>query len=85
MMQARPEWRNFDAVLAAVKDARSAFEQYHAMLLAEEMLDDLDAGQRQRLGEVIRGERGLRFRRDGYRWSLSERILVSLGKRSGGS
>ena len=85
MMQARPEWRNFDAVLAAVKDARSAFEQYHAMLLAEEMLDDLDAGQRQRLGEVIRGERGLRFRRDGDRWSLSERILVSLGKRSGGS
>ena len=85
MMQAKPELRNFDAMIEAIKDSRSAFEQYHAMLLAEEMLDELDARQRQRLGEAIRGERGLRFRRDGDRWALSERILVNLGKRSSGT
>jgi hypothetical protein len=33
MMQAKPELRNFDSVLTAIKRARTPFEQYHALLL----------------------------------------------------
>jgi len=82
MMQAKPTLRDFDAVVAAIKDSRSAFEQYHAMLLAEQMLGNLDAAQRQRLVEVIKGARGLRFRRDADRWKVSERILARMSERS---
>ena len=41
MMQAKRELRDFDAALAAIEHSRSAFEQYHALLLAAEMTDDL--------------------------------------------
>ena len=83
MMQAKRELRNFDAALATVEHSRSAFEQYHAMLLAAEMIDDLDPAQRRRLAEAIKTERrGLRFRRDADRWRLSEDILQRLDGRS---
>ncbi|MEU6412839.1 hypothetical protein [Microbispora sp. NPDC046933] len=75
IMQARPETRNFDAALEAIENSRSAFEQYHAMLLSLQMVDDLDQEQRRRLAEVIRSERDARFRKDGDRLWLSEHIL----------
>ncbi|MGH3314290.1 MAG: hypothetical protein ACRDP3_27510 [Streptomyces sp.] len=75
MMQARQELRNFDAALAAIEDSRSAFEQYHAMVLTEGMIGDLDPAQLRRLAEVIRSQRGWRFRSDSDRWQLSEQIL----------
>jgi len=75
MMQAKPELRDFDAMLAAIEDSHSAFEQYHAMLLALRMLDDLSATQQGQLTDVVRSIRGLRFRRDTDRWRLSEEIL----------
>lgn len=75
MMQAKPELRNFDSVLTAIKSARAPFEQYHALLLADMMLDDLDADERQLLVEVVKSVRGRRFRRDTDRWLLSEQIL----------
>ena len=75
MMQAKPELRDFDLVLTAIKRSRTPFEQYHALLLADKMLDDLDADDKQRLVGVIKSVRGRRFRRDTDRWFLSERIL----------
>lgn len=75
MMQARPELRDFDAALDTIEHARSAFEQYHALRLALEMIGDLDPAQRGRLAEVVKAARGLRFRRDSDRWQLSEEIL----------
>jgi hypothetical protein len=78
MMQAQPELRDFEAAVAAIRDSRSPFEQYHSMLLAEMMIGDLDEGQRQSLSGVILGARNLRFRRDTGRWLLSERILGRL-------
>jgi hypothetical protein len=75
MMQAKPELRDFDSVLTAIKRAQAPFEQYHALLLADRMLGDLDAGDKQRLVEVVKGVRGRRFRHDTDRWLLSERIL----------
>lgn len=82
IMQVRPETRNFDAVLEAIEHSRSAFEQYHAMLLSLQMVDDLDQEQRRRLAEVIESERDVHFRDDGDRLSLSERILSAVGSQS---
>jgi hypothetical protein len=81
MMQAKPELREFGATLAAIKDSRSAFEQYHAMILVKQMLGDLNVEQKQRLSEVIRDERSLRFPYDDSRRRLSEEILDGLGTR----
>jgi hypothetical protein len=78
MMQATPELRDFASVLTAIADP---FEQYHALLLADIMLDDLDAGDRQRLAEVVNGVRGRSFRHDTDRWLLSERILHRAAER----
>lgn len=75
MMQAKPELRDLDAVLIAIRRSRTPFEQYHALLLADIMLDDLDGSDKQLLIEVVKGVRGRRFRRDTDRWLLSERIL----------
>jgi hypothetical protein len=55
MMQAKPELRDVDSVLTAIKRARTPFEQYHALLLADMMLDHLDAADKQRLVEVVKG------------------------------
>lgn len=75
MMQAKPELRDFEAVVAGIEHSRSAFEQYHAMVLATYMLDGLDAAQARRLAAAVEAQRGWRFRRDGDRWQLSEEIL----------
>jgi hypothetical protein len=81
MMQAKPELRNFDSALTAIKGSRTPFEQYHALLLADMMLDDLDAGDKQRLVQLVQSVRSRRFRRDTDRWLLSERILRRASER----
>jgi hypothetical protein len=78
MMQAQPTLREFDAVLAAIRDPRSAFEQYHAMLLAKQMLDDLNVEQQRSLAEVLKDERSMRFPYDRGRRRLSQAILDNL-------
>ncbi|MFC7328428.1 hypothetical protein [Marinactinospora rubrisoli] len=75
MMRERPDLRDPEAVLAAVEDPRSAFEHYHAMLLAAEMAGDLDAAQRDRLVTTIERQRGRRYRAASDRWRVSERVL----------
>ncbi|MEW9531336.1 hypothetical protein [Microbispora sp. NPDC049125] len=82
IMQARPELRNFDAALEAIEHSHSAFEQYHAMLLTVQMLDDLDEQQRRRLAEVTKVQRELCFRDDEDRLWLSERILSGVDAQS---
>jgi hypothetical protein len=79
MMQAKPELRDVDSVLIAIKHSRTPFEQYHALLLADIMLDDLDADDKQHLVEVIKSVRDRRFKRDTDRWLVSERILRRAG------
>ncbi|QIY68885.1 hypothetical protein HEP84_06375 [Streptomyces sp. RLB1-33] len=83
MMQASRELRNFEAALTAIEHPRSPFEQYHAMLLTAQMIDDLDATQLRQLTEAIRSQRGPRLRRDTDRWRLSEDILRRVDGRSG--
>lgn len=80
MMQARPELRDFEAVLIAIKHSRTPFEQYHALLLADVMLDELRADDKRRLAEIVESIRSRRFRADTDRWRLSEQILHKVGK-----
>ncbi|MFF8772400.1 hypothetical protein [Kitasatospora sp. NPDC015120] len=75
MMQARPELRNFEATLAAITHPRTPFEQYHAMYLALQMIDELNAEQARRLAEAVEAQRSIRFRRDSDRARLREEIL----------
>ena len=76
MTQAKPELRDVDSALIAIKRSQTPFEQYQALLLADMMLDDLDADDKQRLVKEVNSVRGRRrFRRDTDRWLLSERIL----------
>ena len=78
MMQGNPALRDVEAVLAAMADPASPFEQYHTLLLISLMVDDLDAVERDRAMAVVKNARGLRFRRDADRWRLSEQILQRL-------
>ncbi|MEU0414486.1 hypothetical protein ABZ307_42885 [Streptomyces griseorubiginosus] len=75
IMQARPELRNFDAALAVIAQPRTPFEHYHAMRLALQMTDTLDAEQARRLAAAVRALRGVRFRRDSDRSHLRREIL----------
>ncbi|MEU4080627.1 hypothetical protein DEJ45_01860 [Streptomyces venezuelae] len=77
-----PELRNFEATLAAIAHPRTPFEQYHAMRLAMQMVDGLDAGQARRLAEAVERQRGFRFRRDSDRARLREEILQKVHGRS---
>jgi hypothetical protein len=82
LMQADPRLWDFDAVLLAIERSRSAFEQYHALRLAGQMLHGLDEAQRHRLAAAIHGQRGWRFRRDTDRWGLAEDLLRRIGSDS---
>ncbi|MBM9506037.1 hypothetical protein [Actinacidiphila acididurans] len=82
LMQALRELRDFEAVLDAIGHSYSAFEQYHAMRLAVDMVDDLDARQLRRLAETVTSQRGYRFFRGGDRWTLSGNILEKISARS---
>ncbi|MEV6684384.1 hypothetical protein AB0N28_03405, partial [Streptomyces sp. NPDC051130] len=75
MMQARPELRDFVATLAAITHPRTPFEQYHAMRLALQMIDELNTEQARRLAEAVEAQGGIRFRRDSDRVRLREEIL----------
>jgi len=53
LMQGRHSLAHVDAILDAVTDSRSAFEQYHALLLVLRMWDSLDNGSQRRLLAAI--------------------------------
>lgn len=58
MMQADPRLHDFDALLPLVEEAGSAFEQYHALVLAEKMADGLDPEQRSRMAAAVFAAKG---------------------------
>jgi hypothetical protein len=79
LMQGNPRLRDFEAVLDAIGDSRSAFEQYHGLRLAEMMVSDLTATQRAQLVVVTeRAMRSYRVRRDSDRHTTGERLLTAL-------
>lgn len=79
IMQARPELRDFDVMLATIKRSRSSFELYHALYLASMMLNGLTQAQGRLLLEAIERARDAGWIGKGTdRWSLSEIIRASL-------
>ncbi|MFE4258134.1 hypothetical protein [Streptomyces sp. NPDC056883] len=82
MMQASPGLWDFEATLAVIAHSHTAFEQYHAMRLALQMIDALDAEQARTLAETVKAQKGFRFRADSDRWLLGQEILRKVRSRS---
>lgn len=84
-MQGNKSLRRFEVVLEGIIDSRSAFEQYHALRLADVMLDDLDDADRRRLWDALDEQRQpdgwIGVNRGGDRWELSRRLLYRLGQK----
>ncbi|GAA1119369.1 hypothetical protein [Nocardiopsis metallicus] len=78
LMQADTSLRDFSAVLTVLTKPRSAFEHYHAMVLAEQMLDELEPEQRADLAKALRGEQVQNLRPNSDRRVLSNAILRAL-------
>jgi hypothetical protein len=79
VMQVRPELRDVESVLAAVAHSHSGFEQYHALLVAELLVDDLNDNQQHRLTDLVQRQQVNRFGPGSDRWTVSGRILERLG------
>jgi hypothetical protein len=84
LMLAREECRDFLAVLKAITEPRSNFEQFYGLGLGRVMLPSLDELERRLLADAIGGaQRGRRFRRDGARMRLSNAIVAELDRQRG--
>jgi hypothetical protein len=81
LMLAREECRDFLAVLNAIDEPRSLFEQFYGLKLGQAMLTSLDDLERRLLADAIhRAQRKRRFRRDRPLMNLSNAILAKLPK-----
>jgi hypothetical protein len=79
LMLARPEYEDFLAVLNALDEPRSLFEQYYGLTLGREMLPRLDRVERDVLRKTImRAQQKRRFRRDLALVNLGEATLRQL-------
>jgi hypothetical protein len=81
LMQGSPRLHDFDAALDAIDQPRSAFEQYHGLVLALDMVGSLSQGRRAQLRQAVkRVLRGWRSRRDSDRRTVATEILRELGE-----
>ena len=79
LMLARPEYRDFLAVLKTVEEPRSLFEQFYGLGLARAMLPVLDRLERRLLANALeRARRRRRFRRDRPLMTVSDALLRDL-------
>jgi hypothetical protein len=81
LMQGNPSLRDFDVALEGVRGSASAFEQYHALKLGQEMVPALDDRQREKLASAITEQRapGAHISPGSDRWYLSSQVLSDLG------
>ena len=83
LMHGDKRLRDVFVALDAIEDSRSAFEQFHGLRLAYEMLPDLSSLERQWLQETLEQvQRSKRFGHDNDRWGMSEAILDGLPHRN---
>lgn len=75
LMQGRPELIDVSAVVDAIGDPMSSFEQYHALLLAEMAISQLGKDKREAIASVVR-DRLSTIEPFSDRRSLAERILA---------
>jgi hypothetical protein len=82
LMEGCEPLRDFDVALDAIERSRSAFEQYHGLLVAELMVPKLTSGKRAQLKQAV--ERALatrRVSRDSDRRAVAKRIASRLDGR----
>jgi hypothetical protein len=81
VMRARPECRDFPAVLETIDEPRSLFEQYYGLELALTMTPTLDDLERRLLGYAVERARSRRkFRKDEPLMDLSDAIVTELSR-----
>jgi hypothetical protein len=81
LMHGDQRLRDVFIALDAIQDSRSAFEQFHGLRLAYEMLPNLSPLERQWLLQTVEhARRSRRFGNDSDRWRISEAILTMLRK-----
>lgn len=81
LMHGDQRLRDIFVALDAIEHSRSAFEQFHGLRLAYEMLDTLSEAERDWLRESVERARSSgRFSRDTDRWELSELLLRRLAE-----
>lgn len=78
LMQGNPDSRDLGVVLDGIRSSRSAFEQFHSLSLADEMVAELDEDGRRELARAIEAARRRHLVPGTDRWPLSERILAKL-------
>ncbi|MGH2636073.1 MAG: hypothetical protein ACRDHU_08015 [Actinomycetota bacterium] len=82
LMQGNPALASFDAALGAITGSRSAFEQYHALLLVRDLLPSLDDDQRRQLATALQEQmsEGGHITPGSDRWTIARVILKQLGE-----
>ena len=76
VLQERPEFATAELVLEAIRSPRSAFEQYHSLLLAERSLQHVTAAEGIAVtSAVARAAESWQFKRDSDRAAVAQRIL----------
>jgi formylglycine-generating enzyme required for sulfatase activity len=64
--------------LEGISDSRSAFEQYHALLLMNQLMNLIDASAMPQIQSVIQDQLGRNItNQDNSRWSLASELLAS--------
>ena len=84
-LQGNPNPACFQFILEAIRNPRSPFEQYRALLVAQAMLPQIDEQQKQALRDSLRYQRSgaegaIINSRDPTRFILSGQILTELGR-----
>ncbi len=75
-----PLKQHIDLALSSIREMRSAFEQYHALLLTEMLLPLLDDTAANQLWSAIGFELGATICEDDQdRWALAQRLIEKLG------
>lgn len=81
LMLVNPDHRDFLAVIKAIDDPHSLFEQYYAMRVGKVMLSDLDPLQKRLLADALsRARKKRQLRRDRPLDAFSKSLLDQIGK-----
>jgi hypothetical protein len=85
LADARPSAEAMDMAIAGIKNARSPFEQYHALRLARGVFDRSTEDQRMALREALLVQEGTPIHdTDDSRRSIKEELLKKLPEGMGG-
>lgn len=82
LMQGNLALADFELALCAIEESKTAFEQYQGLLLVRELLDGLDATQRERLRRAVATQMVLprRIRSNGSRWAIAQDLMTQLNR-----